>query len=132
EDAGKDDDTDVIWYEITRTRVFSIDSNVNAAEWGTSAASTGNLSVRELFREDPQDNESDPITLTLESGDQLQLVITFRVQAAWEYETKSFVITGSAGNDAVGTHEGKASVATNLTSASDLRAVLSAVWPGGT
>lgn len=106
---------------------------MNATEWGLAAASTGNLSVRELFRADPNDNGSSPITLTLEGGDELQLVITLRVQAVWEPESKSFVITGTAGNDTNGTHTGNASVSSGAgTTTSAIRAdALAHVWPGG-
>lgn len=130
--AGLDSDTNTIWYESTFTRVFNIGSNANATEWGLSPASTGNLSVRELFRADPLDPNSSPITLTLEDGDQLQLIVTLRVQAAWEYETKSFVITGTAGNDTNGTHEGKATVSTGTgSSETNIRDALVSAWPKG-
>ncbi len=69
--AGLDAVNNVPWAETTTTRVFAITSNVNATEWGLAPAATGGLSVRELFRADPLDNGSSPITLTLESGDQL-------------------------------------------------------------
>lgn len=130
---GVDDTEDVVWYESTYTRVFSIGGNVNATEWGLAYASTGNLSVRELFRADPLDNSSSPVTLTLESGDELQLVITLRVEATWEYETKSFTITGAPGNDSAGTYEGKATVSSgSATTELAIRNALLAVWPGGT
>lgn len=116
DNAGLDDTNDIIWFERTRTRVFAITSNVNLTEWGTALASSGNLSVRELFRTDPLDNGSSAITLTLENGDELQLVIKFRMQATWEYESKTFVITGTAGNDANGAHTGKATVSSGNSS----------------
>lgn len=127
--GGADGSAKVIWAEVTFTRVFSIGGNVNATEWGLAAASTGNLSVRELFRADPLDNSSSPITLTLESGDELQLVVTLRVQADWEYASKSFVITGTAGNDASGTHTGNASLALGTATTAYITA-LQVIWPG--
>lgn len=130
--AGLDAENNLIWYESTFTRVFNITSAVNAAEWGLSAESTGNLSVRDLFREDPNDPDSDAVTISLDEGDQLQLVVTLRVEAAWEYESKSFVITGTAGNDAAGTHTGNATVSSGAsTTESSIRNALQAVWPGG-
>lgn len=130
--AGLDAENNLIWYEATFTRVFNITSAVNATEWGLSAGSTSNLSVRDLFREDPNDPDSDAVTISLDEGDQLQLVVTLRVEAAWEYETKSFVITGTAGNDAAGTHTGNATVSTGAsTTESSIREALRAVWPGG-
>lgn len=131
-DVGLDAGNNTIWSEVTYTRVFAISSNVNATEWGLSPASTGNLSVRELFRADPNDNNSSPITLTLEDGDQLQLVVTLRVQAEWEYQNKSFVVTGTAGNDTNGKHDGIATISTGTgTSANDIVAALASAWPGG-
>lgn len=131
-DTGLDAGNNIMWSEQTFTRVFSIASNVNATEWGLAPAASGALSVRDLFRADPTDPNSSPITLTLEAGDQLQLVITLRVQATWEYEAKSFTITGTAGKDTNGTHDGNATVSsgasTNEASVSDALAI---VWPGG-
>lgn len=123
--VGADDTNDVIYYEATFTRVFSIGSNVNATEWGLAPATTGNLSVRELFRADPNDNGSSPITLTLENGDELQLVITLRVQANWEYESKTFTLTG------VGSLTGDATFAYGATpSEANIRNALRMGWPG--
>lgn len=131
--SGQDSVNNIMWREQTFTRVFTISSNVNAAEWGLAAGNTGNLSVRELFRADPLDNNSSPISLTLEDGDQLQLVITFRVEAAWQYENKSFTITGTTGNDTNGTHDGRAAVTTGAdTTDAAIRDALLSVWPGDT
>lgn len=132
ENAGFDAENNLIWYEATFTRVFNITSAVNAAEWGLSAQSTGNLSVRDLFREDPNDPNSGPVAISLDTGDELQLVVTLRVEAPWEYESKSFVITGTPGNDAAGTHTGNATVSTGAgTTAANIRDALRTVWPGG-
>lgn len=133
EDAALDAVNNVMWHEATFTRVFTISTNVNAAEWGLSPIASGNLSVRELFRADPTDNSSQPITLTLQLGDQLQLVLTLRVEAAWDRQSKSFVITGTAGNDTNGTHTGLATVSSGAgTTTADIRAnALAYVWPGG-
>lgn len=126
-DAGADDSVDILWFEATFTRVFAISGNVNATEWGLAPAATGNLSVRELFRTDPNDNSSSPITLTLESGDELQLVVTLRVEATWEYASKSFTLTG------VGTVTGDASFSAGASpSLSDIRNALRQGWPGET
>lgn len=130
--GGTDAGTGTIWYESTFTRVFNITSNVNATEWGLAPATVGSLSVRDLFRADPNDPMSSPITLTLEDGDQLQLVITLRVEANWGYEAKSFVITGTAGNDTNGTHTGQASIAAGASpGVSDIGSALQSAWPGG-
>lgn len=131
-DAGLDANTNTIWYEVTFPRVLAITSNVNATEWGLASGATGNLSVRDLFRADPNDPESSPITLTLEDGDQLQLWVTLRVEAAWEMQPASFVITGTAGNDTNGTHDGFASVTSGASSAlGQIGGALAAAWPGG-
>lgn len=130
EDAGLDNTENVMWYEATFTRVFEISGNVNAAEWGASLDPTGNLSVRDLFRADPTNPESAPVTLTLETGDQLQVVITFRVEATWEYENKSFVINGTAGNDTTGTHTGRATATPAANSSLEgIRGALTFLWP---
>lgn len=132
EDAGLDAGNNKIWYEATFTRVFNITSAVNATEWGLSAQSTGNLSVRDLFREDPNDPDSDPVAISLDDGDQLQLVVTLRVEATWEYESKSFVITGTAGNDSSGTHTGNATISSGSSATvASISGALSACWPGG-
>lgn len=129
--SGQDSVNNIIWREQTFTRVFAISGNVNAAEWGLAPGNTGTLSVRDLFRADPNDSMSSPITLTLEDGDELQLVITFRVEAAWEYQNKSLVITGTAGNDTNGTHDGRASVTTGATTTDvAIRDALRSGWPG--
>lgn len=131
DNAAMDAPNNVIWWERTFTRVFTIENNVNATEWGLAPGSTGDLSVRELFRTDPLDNNSDPITLVLESGDELHLVITLRLEAHYGYAAESFVITGTAGVDSAGTHEGDASISTSQFSAvSHITNALRAAWPG--
>lgn len=127
--SGRDAGTNITWYETTFTRVFSIGSNVNATEWGLAAGPTGNLSVRDLFRADPNDPGSSPITLTLETGDELHIVVTLRIEAHWEFENASFVIAGTAGNDTNGTHDGNAVLTSG--SSSDANAAFMAAWPGG-
>lgn len=128
-DAGRGDGA--LWHESTFTRVFNITSNVNAAEWGLAIATTGPLSVRELFRADPTDNTSAPIALTLEEGDQLQLVVTLRVEAEWGYQNKSFIITGTDGNDTNGTHTGLATVTNGAQGGNSILEALRIAWPGG-
>lgn len=131
ENGGLNAEENLMWYEVTFTRVFSISANVNAAEWGLGPAATGDLSVRDLFRADPNDPQSAPIVLTLEDGDQLQLVVTVRVQADWEYAPKAFVIAGAAGNDSNGTHEGNAGMSTGATTTLNVIALtLRSAWPG--
>lgn len=132
ENGGRDAGGNTIWYEVTFTRVFSIAGNVNATEWGLAPNASGDLSVRELFRSDPNDNGSSPIPLTLETGDELQLVITLRVEAQWEYAAKSFVIAGAPGKDSNGTHDGQATVTSGSSNTvSGIRDALQVVWPGG-
>lgn len=132
QDGGFDAGANIVWAESIITRVFAIASNVNAAEWGLAEGASSNLSVRELFRADPNDNNSSPITLTLEDGDELQLVYTIRVEAEWEYQSASFVITGTAGNDTNGKHDGYATASGGATAtAARARQTLSALWPGG-
>lgn len=130
--GGLDASNNLIWAEVTFTRVFTVSGNVNATEWGLAYTSSSALSVRDLFRADPLNPASSPITLTLEDGDELQLVVTLRVQADWQYAAKSFVITGTAGNDTTGTHTGQATVSSGSSSnTNEIIAALQAVWPGG-
>lgn len=132
QDGGFDAGANIVWAESTITRVIAITSNVNATEWGLAEGASSNLSVRELFRADPLDNGSSPITLTLEDGDELQLVYTIRVEAEWEYQAATFVITGAPGNDASGTHDGYATASGGAAAtAARARETLSALWPGG-
>src|SRR5690625_1352078 len=95
---------------------------------GLSQQSTVNLTARDLFR----DLSNNPTAIPLEDGDQLQIVIKLRVQAAWEYEPASFVITGAPGHDSAGTHDGIAAVTPgSATTADNIYRTLLACWPGG-
>ena len=58
--------------------------------------------------------------------------MTQRVQADWVYASKSFVITGTAGNDTFGTHTDNAAICTGLgVTNSNVDEALAAAWPGG-
>lgn len=123
-----DNANNIFFVEQEFTRVFDITSNVTVREWGLSRQSTGNLTARDLFR----DLSNNPTAIPLEDGDQLQIVIKLRVQAAWEYEPASFVITGAPGHDSAGTHDGTAAVTPGSgTIADQIYGALLACWPGG-
>lgn len=127
-DGALDSGNNLLFVEQEFTRVFDIASNVTVREWGLSRQSTGNLTARDLFR----DLSNNPTAIPLEDGDQLQIVIKLRVQAAWEYEPASFVITGAPGHDSAGTHDGTAAVTPGSgTTADQIYGALLTCWPGG-
>lgn len=127
-DGALDNANNLLFVEQEFTRVFDITSNVTVREWGLSRQSTGNLTARDLFR----DLSNNPTAIPLEDGDQLQIVIKLRVQAAWEYEPASFVITGAPGHDSAGAHDGTAAVTPGSdTTADHIYRTLLACWPGG-
>lgn len=129
-DSIRDGQNDVLRQVSTFRRVFSISSSVNVTEWGLGVNSSGALGVRDLFREDPNDPNSDPVTLDLQSGDELHLIITLTVEGPYGYDEESFTITGTAGNDGNGLHTGQAGLcASNDTNA---ERALRTAWPGGT
>lgn len=127
-DAATDAGENLIFVEQEFTRVFNITESITVREWGLAPASTGNLTARDLFR----DLSNNPTAIPLEDGDQLQLVIKLRVQAVWEYQPASFVITGAPGHDNAGTHDGVATVSSGATNTfTSILQALRACWPGG-
>lgn len=127
-DAATDAINNLIFVEHEFTRVFNITSNVTVREWGLAPANTGNLTARDLFR----DLSNNPTAIPLEDGDQLQIVIKLRVQAEWEYEPASFVITGAPGHDSAGTHDGVATVSSGAAGTyTAILLTLRACWPAG-
>lgn len=91
---------------IERAYVFDITTALNLTKYGyVPLSSGGNFSWIDLFRADPNDPMSSPITLTVGNGDQVQLWQTFTLTVPWSVDLESFVITGKAGNDTSGTHD---------------------------
>lgn len=98
--------TNRVGVSIERAYVFAISANLNITKYGyVPLSSGGNFSWIDLVRVDPNDPGSTPVTLTLVPGDQLQLWQTLSVTVPWRVDLEDFVITGTAGNDAAGTHD---------------------------
>lgn len=104
--AIRDTDANRLGVSIERAYVFEIDGNYNVAKYGyVPLSAAGNFSWIDLFREDPNDPGSDPVTLTLVPGDQLQLWQTLTITVPWSVDLEQFIITGTVGNDGAGTHD---------------------------
>lgn len=70
--------------ETTFTRVFDITSAINVTEWAMFASSSGgSCSFVDRFRSDPNDVNSSEVTLTLQSGDQLQMELSNAIELDW-------------------------------------------------
>lgn len=104
--AIRDGGTNRLGLSIERAYVFAISANLNITKYGYVPLSAGgNFSWIDLTRVDPNDPGSTPVTLTVEPGDELQLWLTLTITVPWSVDLESFVITGTAGNDASGTHD---------------------------
>lgn len=104
--AIRDGGTNRLGLQIERAYVFTISSNLNITKYGYVPLSAGgNFSWIDLTRVDPNDPGSTPVTLTLEPDDELQLWQTLTITVPWSVDLESFVVTGTAGNDAAGTHD---------------------------
>jgi len=110
-------------YKTTTYRVFDFTSSYNLAEYGHFTSSSGSNAVfRDLFRQDPNDPNSAAITISVQDGDQLQIIKTFIIEIPWEAVAKTITITGIG--DLPGTHVA-ASVSTGW-----VRELIRALWPG--
>lgn len=116
---------------ITEYRVFNFTSSYNLTEYGHFTQSTGaNCVFRDLFRQDPNDPNSTPVVISVQSGDQLQIIKTVVIEVPWLETTYSIVIIGMAGKDGNGTHD---VVGTAFaTEDSYVLNVLRTLWPGDT
>lgn len=104
--AIRDGTSNRLGVSIERAYVFSIATSLNLTKYGyVPLSSGGNFSWIDLFRADPNDPMSSPITLTVGNGDQVQLWQTFTITVPWSVDLESFVITGTAGNDTNGKHD---------------------------
>lgn len=104
--AIRDPNTNRLGVSVERAYVFNVTGNWNITKYGyVPVSSGGNFSWIDLVRSDPNDPQSSPIALTLEPGDQLQLWCTLTVTVPWSVDLEQFVITGTLGNDGVGTHD---------------------------
>lgn len=135
----RDPDSNRLSVSIERAYVFDITGNWNITKYGyVPVSSGGNFSWIDLVRSDPNDPQSQPVTLTLEPGDQLQLWCTFTVTVPWSVDLEQFVITGAPGNDTNGTHDaycGFIATGTTIDSPSyeAINNLIAALfWPGST
>lgn len=104
--AIRDGASNLLGVTIERAYVFDITSSMNLTKYGyVPVSSGGNFSWIDLFREDPNDPLSDPVTITVGNGDQLQLWQTLTITVPWSVDLESFVVTGTTGNDGSGTHD---------------------------
>jgi len=117
-------------YEHTSYRVFSFSQAYNLTEYGHFINSNGNSAVfRDLFRQNPNDPNSPPITISVQSGDELQIIRTLILEVPWEEVSTTQVLTVPGGSDlslpgiqTVGIH-----------AASDIEDLFELVlWPGAT
>lgn len=128
--ATRDGATNKLRYTVTSYRVFNFTASYNLTEFGHFTGSSGaNCVYRDLFRQDPNNPNSLPVVISVQSGDQLQLIRALTVTCDWLTTSKSFVITGTSGNDSNGTHAGDATAFCN--SDASVLGVLVALWPGG-
>lgn len=117
---------------ITEYRVFNFTSSYNLTEFGHFTQSTGaNCVFRDLFRQNPNDPNSTPVVISVQSGDQLQIIKTVVIEVPWLETTYSIIITGMAGKDGNGTHD---VVGTTFATADGYSTALAirALWPGDT
>lgn len=113
---------------IKEYRVFNFTNSYNLTEFGHFTQSTGaNCVFRDLFRQDPNDPNSTPVVISVQSGDQLQIIKTVVIEVPWLETTYSITITGMAGKDGNGTHD---VVGTAFDGATSLDAIR-VLWPGG-
>lgn len=72
-----DTDTNKIIISTNLVRVINFNASYNLTEFGFFTSSSGNNCVyRQLFRKDPSDPNSDPIVISVQSGDQLRVSYT--------------------------------------------------------
>lgn len=104
--AIRDAGTNRVGISIEKVYVFTIEENLNITKYGYVPLSTGgNFTWIDLTREDPNDPDSDPVTLTLVPGDELQLWRNQIITVPWSVDLEQFTITGLDGKDSAGTHD---------------------------
>mgnify|MGYP001385145768 CR=1 FL=1 len=116
---------------ITEYRVFNFTNSYNLTEFGHFTQSTGaNCVFRDLFRQDPNDPNSTPVVISVQSGDQLQIIKTVVIEVPWLETTYSIIITGMAGKDGNGTHD-VVGTAFATEGGDYTREAIRVLWPGG-
>lgn len=116
----------------TEYRVFNFTSSYNLTEFGHFTQSTGaNCVFRDLFRQDPNNPNSTPVVISVQSGDQLQIIKTVVIEVPWLETTYSIIITGMAGKDGNGTHD-VVGTAFSTADGSYTAGAIQTLWPGDT
>lgn len=116
---------------ITEYRVFNFTDSYNLTEFGHFTQSRGdNCVFRDLFRQDPNDPNSTPVVISVQSGDQLQIIKTVVIEVPWLETTYSITITGMAGKDGNGTHDVVGTAFATADGAAT-RDAIRLLWPGG-
>jgi len=117
---------------ITEYRVFNFTNSYNLTEFGHFTQNTGaNCVFRDLFRQDPNDPNSTPVVISVQSGDQLQIIKTVVIEVPWLETTYSITITGMAGKDGNGTHD-VVGTAFATADGSTTQLAIRVLWPGET
>ena len=115
---------------ITEYRVFDFTNSYNLTEFGHFTQSSGaNCVFRDLFRQDPNNPNSTPVVISVQSGDQLQIIKTVVIEVPWLETTYSIIITGMAGKDGNGTHDVVGTAFATLDY--HVKYVICLLWPGG-
>ena len=128
EESGTDATANTVWFRSTTYRVFNFTSAYNLTEFGHFRNSSGaNAVYRELFRQDPNDPNSQAITISVQNGDQLQIIKTFELTADWNNLAKTVTLTVPGGTDI--SMPGTQGWGGNHTF---LENMLAALWPGHT
>ena len=122
-----DASANVVRFRSTTYRVFNISASYNLTEYGHFINSSGSNAVfRDLFRQDPNDPNSTAITISVQDGDQLQIIKTFIIEIPWTEETKTVTISGIG--DVAGTQVFGVSSNADIY----LRYTFTSLWPGET
>ncbi len=126
EEKGTDSTTNTVWFRSTTYRVFNFSSAYNLTEYGHFTSSSGaNAVFRDLFRQNPNDPNSAAVTISVQSGDQLQIIKTFELTADWNNLAKTVTLTVPGGTDI--TLSGVQGWGGGYTF---LDSMLAALWPG--
>jgi len=113
--------------EYTAYRVFDFTSSYNLTEYGHFMVSSGGSAVfRDLFRQDPNDPNSQPVTISVQAGDQLQIIVTVSVVIPWEEVAQTVTFTVPGGTDI--TLNGTAALGVVASPAT----IADTLWPGYT
>jgi len=118
-------------YERTEYRVFNFNTAYNLTEYGHFTSSSGaNAVFRDLLRQDPNDPNSQAITISVQDGDQLQIIRTLTIEVAWEEVADTQTLTVPGGSDI--TLNGTSTIGVSVQSSNVRDAFYYFLWPGVT